>query len=130
MFYFFEIQNPVSNKTIKHIVETQSESVLVFPYSDDNPNKQRVDAWIAEGNTLEEWQPASEPVIEETSADSTEEEPTENTEEEPVIEDISNDIIEESPVEEVEELEISAEPVIEEETSDSTDEEPVTEDAN
>jgi hypothetical protein len=122
MFYFFEIQNPVSNETIKHIVEIHTASVLTFPYSDDNPNKQRVDAWIAEGNTLEEWQPASEPVIEET--------PAGNTEEEPVIEDISNDIIEESPVQEVEELEISAEPVIEEETSDSTDEEPFTEDGN
>jgi len=36
-------------------------------------------AWLAEGNTPEEWQPetepASEPVIEETPADSTEEEP-------------------------------------------------------
>jgi hypothetical protein len=82
MFYFFEIVEPTSNKIMKHIVETQSESVSVFPYSDDNPNKQRVDAWIAEGNTLGEWQPASEPssepVIEETPADSTEE---------PVIED-------------------------------------------
>ena len=35
-------------------------------------------AWLAEGNTPEEWQPASEPLIEETPADSTEE---------PVIED-------------------------------------------
>ena len=38
------------------------------------------EAWLAEGNTPEEWQPqtiepASEPVIEETPADSTDEEP-------------------------------------------------------
>ena len=37
-------------------------------------------AWLAEGNTPEEWQPetiepSSEPVIEETPADSTDEEP-------------------------------------------------------
>jgi len=32
-------------------------------------------AWLFEGNTPEEWQPASESVIDETPADSTDEEP-------------------------------------------------------
>jgi hypothetical protein len=35
-------------------------------------------AWLFEGNTPEEWQPASEPVIEETPADSTEQPVTED----------------------------------------------------
>jgi hypothetical protein len=35
-------------------------------------------AWLFEGNTPEEWEPASEPVIEETPADSTEEPVTED----------------------------------------------------
>jgi hypothetical protein len=33
------------------------------------------EAWLAEGNTPEQWQPSSEPVIEETPADNTDEEP-------------------------------------------------------
>ena len=88
MFYFFNVQNFMTQESQQHICEVIADGYIVtFPYSDDNPNKQRVDAWLAEGNTLEEWQPESEPVIEETPADSTEEEPTENTDEEPVIED-------------------------------------------
>jgi hypothetical protein len=35
-------------------------------------------AWLFDGNTPEEWQPASEPVIEETPADSTEQPVTED----------------------------------------------------
>jgi hypothetical protein len=80
MFYFFNVQNLMTQQSEQHIYEVVTDGYIVtFPYSDDNPNKQRVDAWIAEGNTLEEWQPASEPasepVIEETPADSTDEEP-------------------------------------------------------
>jgi hypothetical protein len=40
-----------------------------------NPDYLAYVAWLFEGNTPEEWQPLSEPVIEETPADSTEEEP-------------------------------------------------------
>jgi hypothetical protein len=78
MFYFVDIQEPLTNEVQRHIIEPLEIGFRSFPYSDDNPNKQRVDAWLAEGNTLEKWQPASEPVIEEETSDSTEE---------PVIED-------------------------------------------
>jgi hypothetical protein len=76
IFYFVDVEAPLTNEMQRHIIEPMSDGgVRSFPFTDNNPNKQRVDAWIAEGNTLEEWQPASEPVIEETPADSTDEEP-------------------------------------------------------
>jgi hypothetical protein len=83
-FFFYGVTNPMTEELQRHIIEPMPDGgVRSFPYSDDNPNKQRVDAWLAEGNTLEEWQPeiiepASEPVIEETPADSTEEPVTED----------------------------------------------------
>jgi hypothetical protein len=93
-FYFVDIEEPFVGEVQRHIIEPLSDGLICsFPYSDDNPNKQRVDAWIAEGNTLQEWQPALEPVIEETPVDSTEEEPvieeetSDSTDEEPVTED-------------------------------------------
>jgi hypothetical protein len=45
------------------------------PADISNRDYQEYLAWLEAGNTAEEWQPASEPVIEETPADSTEEEP-------------------------------------------------------
>jgi intracellular sulfur oxidation DsrE/DsrF family protein len=58
MFYFFNVQNLMTQESQEHIVEIVSNGYIVtFPYSDDNPNKKRVDEWIAEGNELTEWNP-------------------------------------------------------------------------
>jgi hypothetical protein len=58
MFYYIDVTNPMTKETQRHIFEPLPNDVVrSFPYSDDNPNKQRVDEWIAEGNELTEWNP-------------------------------------------------------------------------
>jgi hypothetical protein len=61
IFYFVDVEAPLTNEMQRHIIELMSDGgYCSFPYSDDNPNKQRVDAWLDEGNTLEEWKPDTE----------------------------------------------------------------------
>jgi hypothetical protein len=62
------------------VVYVSEEGLRLFIPSDPlNPDYLAYVAWLFEGNTPEQWQPesepASEPVIDETPADSTEEEP-------------------------------------------------------
>ena len=78
MFYFFDVE--FNDDVQRHIIEPLNDGgVRSFPMTDDNPNMVAYLAWVAEGNTPEEWQPetepASEPVIEEEPSDSTDEEP-------------------------------------------------------
>jgi hypothetical protein len=39
------------------LLRTGENSIMQFPLTDDNPNKVAYDAWVAEGNTAEEWSP-------------------------------------------------------------------------
>jgi len=54
MFYFIDIES--YGKTQRHIMQQfEDGSGLSFPMTDDNPNMERYLAWVAEGNTAEEW---------------------------------------------------------------------------
>ena len=56
MYYYLDLDG--LNGTQRHILQPLSDgAVLSFPLTDDNPNKSAYDAWVAEGNTAEEWQP-------------------------------------------------------------------------
>ena len=57
MFYFFDVLNFMSSDTQRHIIELLDDgSVRSFPMTDDNPNMVAYLAWVAEGNTAEEWE--------------------------------------------------------------------------
>jgi len=44
--------------TTRHVLRRLTDGgVMSFPLTDDNPNKAAYDAWVAEGNTAEEWNP-------------------------------------------------------------------------
>jgi hypothetical protein len=65
-FYYIDILETIDGSTQRHIIEPITDGFCSFPYSDDNPNKQRVDEWIAEGNELTEWNPeVTQPDMEE-----------------------------------------------------------------
>ena len=54
MFYYFDTE--VFGKVQRHILQPLSDGgVRSFHLTDDNPNKPAYDAWVAEGNTAEEW---------------------------------------------------------------------------
>ena len=54
MYYYLDIE--YIGVTQRHILQRLSDgSVMSFPLTDDNPNKVAYDAWVAEGNTAEEW---------------------------------------------------------------------------
>jgi hypothetical protein len=56
MYYYLDIEG--SNGTQRHILQPLDDGgVRSFPLTDDNPNKVTYDAWVAEGNTAEEWSP-------------------------------------------------------------------------
>jgi hypothetical protein len=56
MFYYLDIET--MSGTQRHILQPLSDGgVMSFPLTDDNPNKAAYDAWVAEGNTAEEWSP-------------------------------------------------------------------------
>ena len=48
----------MGGNTQRHIMQLQDDgSVMSFPLTDDNPNTAAYLAWVAEGNTAEEWNP-------------------------------------------------------------------------
>ena len=57
MYYYLDITNIAG--TQRHILTRLPDGgVMSFPLTDDNPNRPAYDAWVAEGNTPEEWNPA------------------------------------------------------------------------
>jgi hypothetical protein len=58
MFFYREIENVESGKIETHIYEIVNDSYMrTFPATDDNPNMVAYLAWVADGNTAEEWKP-------------------------------------------------------------------------
>lgn len=58
MFYYLDTVNPMTNKIQRHIMQSLDDGgVRSFPLTDDNPNTAGYLAWVAEGNTAEEWNP-------------------------------------------------------------------------
>ena len=54
MFYYLDITSIYG--TQRHIFTRLPDGgVISFPLADENPNKAAYDAWVAEGNTAEEW---------------------------------------------------------------------------
>ena len=54
MFYYLDIES--FGQVQRHILQPLADGgVMSFPLTDDNPNKAAYDAWVAEGNTAEEW---------------------------------------------------------------------------
>ena len=57
MFYYSDIPT-MMGEVQRHILQPLADGgVMSFPLTDDNPNKPAYDAWVAEGNTPEEWSP-------------------------------------------------------------------------
>jgi hypothetical protein len=57
MFYYIDITD-YSGNTERHIMQPLEDGgVRSFPLTDDNPNTVAYLAWVAEGNTAEEWNP-------------------------------------------------------------------------
>jgi hypothetical protein len=57
MFYYFDSTDYKGN-TQRHIMQPLGDGgVRSFPMTDDNPNMVAYLAWVAEGNTAEEWNP-------------------------------------------------------------------------
>ena len=56
MFYYLDLTNPLTQTTQRHIMQRLEDGgVRSFPLTDDNPNTVAYLAWVAEGNTAEEW---------------------------------------------------------------------------
>ena len=56
MFYFIDVPVIMTNETQRHIMQRLDDGgVRSFPLTDDNPNTAGYLAWVAEGNTAEEW---------------------------------------------------------------------------
>ena len=57
MFYYIDITD-YDGSTQRHIMQPLDDGgVRSFPLTDDNPNTAAYLAWVAEGNTAEEWNP-------------------------------------------------------------------------
>ena len=56
MFYYLDLTNPITDEAQRHIMQRLDDGgVRSFPLTDDNPNTPAYLAWVAEGNTAEEW---------------------------------------------------------------------------
>ena len=56
MFYYLDLTNPMTDEVQRHIMQRLDDGgVRSFPLTDDNPNMVAYLAWVAEGNTAEEW---------------------------------------------------------------------------
>ena len=55
MFYYLDTTD-MNGNTQRHIMQRLNDGgVMSFPLTDDNPNTEAYLAWVAEGNTAEEW---------------------------------------------------------------------------
>jgi hypothetical protein len=55
---YYKFTRTLNGKQTTFIVSLHEDGgQMVFPLTDDNPNKVAYDAWVAEGNTAEEWSP-------------------------------------------------------------------------
>jgi hypothetical protein len=53
-YYYFDVET--MSGVQRHILQPLTGGVVrSFPLTEDNPNKVAYDAWVAEGNTAEEW---------------------------------------------------------------------------
>ncbi len=57
MFFYLDLTNPTTNEVQRHIMQRLDDDggIRSFPLTDDNPNTAAYLAWVAEGNTAEEW---------------------------------------------------------------------------
>jgi hypothetical protein len=56
MFYYLDLTNSITDEVQRHIMQRLEDGgVRSFPLTDDNPNTEAYLAWVAEGNTAEEW---------------------------------------------------------------------------
>lgn len=56
MFYFIDVE--LHGETQRHILQQfEDGSGLSFAMTDENPNMVAYLAWVADGNTAQEWQP-------------------------------------------------------------------------
>ena len=56
IFYFIDVEAPLTDEVQRHIMQQLDDGgVRSFPLTDDNPNTAGYLAWVAEGNTAEEW---------------------------------------------------------------------------
>lgn len=56
MYYYLDVTSTYG--TQRHIfIQLLDGGVMSFPLTPDNPNTPAYEAWLAEGNTPEEWNP-------------------------------------------------------------------------
>lgn len=55
-FYYLDVIHPMTDTPQRHIMQRLGDDgVRSFPLTDDNPNTAAYFAWVADGNTAEEW---------------------------------------------------------------------------
>ena len=55
MFYYFDLTD-MNGNVQRHVMQQLDDGGMrSFPLTDDNPNTEAYLAWVAEGNTAEEW---------------------------------------------------------------------------
>ena len=56
MFYYFNVTESITGETVCHIMQPLEDGgVRSFPLIGENPHTVAYLAWVAEGNTAEEW---------------------------------------------------------------------------